>query len=149
MVALIRRLIFAVYGLLVLHSRVRVHGFFVVGNRKNITIGRNVAINHGVYIQGHDCVVIGDDVVLSPRCVILDSGLNIEDISCRKRRKDHIKTMTRIGNNVWIGAGAIILPGVSLGNNCVVGAGSVVTKSFSSSLVIAGNPARVIRETQP
>ena len=50
-----------------------------------------------------------------------------------------------IGDNCWIGAGAIICPGVTIGNNAVVGAGSVVTKSFGDNVVIAGNPAKVIR----
>ena len=146
MVSIIHRFALTIYGILVFHRRVRVHGFFVVGNPKNVTVGTNVAINHGVYIQGHGCVIIGDNVVLSPRCIILDSGLSIDDVTCQKERKGHIKTMTAIGNNVWIGAGAIILPGVSLGDNCIVGAGSVVTKSFPSSSVVAGNPARVLRE---
>ncbi len=145
---LLRKLALTVYGFLVFRKRVRVHGFFVVGNAKNVTIGRNVAVNHGVYIQGHDCVTIGDNVVLSPRCMILDSGLSVDDVSLGKERKEHIKTMTNIGHNVWVGAGAIILPGVSLGDNCVVGAGSVVTRSFPASSLVAGNPARVLRELQ-
>jgi maltose O-acetyltransferase len=148
MVRVLLKLALAAYGLLIFRKRVRVHGFFLVGNPRNVIVGRNLAINHGVYIQGHDCVTIGDDVVLSPRCMILDSGLRVDDVNDRKERKEHIKTMTSIGHNVWIGAGAIILPGVSLGDNCIVGAGSVVTKSFPASSLVAGNPARVLRELQ-
>ena len=51
-----------------------------------------------------------------------------------------------IGDNCWLGAGAIICPNVTIGNNVVVGAGAVVTKSFGDNVVIAGNPAKVIRE---
>ncbi len=52
----------------------------------------------------------------------------------------------KIGNDVWIGGGSIILPGVTIGNNVVIGAGSVVTKNIEDNVVIAGNPARVIRK---
>jgi len=135
-----------IYGWLIFKKKVRVHGLFVVGNRKNIKIGENVAINSGVFIQGHSCIDVGDDVVLSPRCMLLDSGLQIEGICKAKPRKPHIRTSIKIGNNVWIGAGAIILPGVSVGDNCVVGAGSVVTKDVPPSAVMAGNPARIIRD---
>ena len=58
----------------------------------------------------------------------------------------NIPKKVSIGNNVWIGGGVTILPGVSLGNNVVVGAGSVVTKSFPDNVIIAGNPATIIKK---
>ena len=54
-----------------------------------------------------------------------------------------------IGDHVWIGGGSVILPGVTLGNNVVVGANATVTKSFGDNVVLAGSPARVIRENVP
>ena len=60
--------------------------------------------------------------------------------------KPKTPSKVEIGNNVWIGGGVTILPGVSIGNNTVVGAGSVVTKSFPDNVVIAGNPAKIIKK---
>tara|TARA_R110002110_G_scaffold61225_6_gene172130 strand:+ start:31527 stop:31835 length:309 start_codon:yes stop_codon:yes gene_type:complete len=54
----------------------------------------------------------------------------------------------QIGDNIFIGKGALILPGVTVGNNCIVGANAVVTKSFPEGSIIAGNPARVVRKTE-
>ena len=67
------------------------------------------------------------------------------DAAVRRSGLEYGRPVT-IGNDVWIGGGARILPGVTLGDNVVVGAGAVVTKSFPSSVVIAGNPARVIKK---
>ena len=135
-----------IYGYYIFRKKIRVHGLFVVGNRRNVRVGRNLAINYGVYIQGHNSVCIGYNVVLSPHSMILDSGLKFSDITNKKERKQHIEETINIGNNVWIGAGAIILPGVSLGDNSVVGAGSVVTKSVPSYSLVVGNPAKVLRK---
>lgn len=55
----------------------------------------------------------------------------------------------KLGDNVWIGGGASILPGVTIGDNCVIGAGSVVTKDVESNTIVAGNPARFIRSITP
>ena len=139
------KIFFKIYGFLIFRKPVRIHGLFKVGNRSNITIGNNLAINYGVYIQGHSKVIIGNNVVLSPRCMLLDSGLNIQDIENARIRKEHIKGGIHIGNNVWVGANAIILPGVVIGDNSIVGAGSVVTKTFPPNVIIAGNPAKIIK----
>jgi len=124
---------------------VLVHGKILVGKKKNIKIGKYCSINQGVIIQGFNEVVIGDFVILSPNCMLLDANIDIDHLTATGGRK-HVPGSIQIGNNCWIGAGAIILPGVTLGPKTIVGAGSVVTKSFDGDVVIAGNPAHIIKK---
>lgn len=63
-----------------------------------------------------------------------------------RRKVAQFNIPVRIGNNVWIGAGAVILPGVTIGDNSVIGAGSIVTKDIPANVVAVGNPCRVLRE---
>ncbi len=111
----------------------------------NVYIGKNVAPYlancGGCYIQGINDIYIGDNSMIAPGVKIISANHSIEDYS--KHEKD-IGSI-RIGNECWIGANAVILPGVCLGNKVIVGAGSVVTKSFGDNVVIAGNPAKIIR----
>lgn len=107
-------------------------------------IGANVTFGRG----GRDPVSIGDDCTLTG-CTILghdaSPSLFLEELqgnSINDRRS--LKRRTVIGNRVFIGVNAVVLPGVSIGNNCVVGAGAVVTRDVPSGSVVAGNPARVI-----
>jgi acetyltransferase-like isoleucine patch superfamily enzyme len=140
---MIKRVIYyllQIKAFLVFGRRVYAHGNFKVGNRKNVTIGKNCSINFGVYILGHSRVEIGNGVTLSARSMLIDSGLSISS-----KQRAHIESFIKIEDEVWIGAGAIILPGVVLGRGCVIGAGSVVTKSVTPNCTFAGNPARLIR----
>ncbi|HON93628.1 MAG TPA: acyltransferase [Sedimentisphaerales bacterium] len=146
MMAFALRLLLTLYGYKVFHKKVRVHGFFKVMNPRNVQIGDNLSINHGVFIQARNKICLGNNVTLSPYCMLLDSGLNVDDIWKSRDYARHIDGTIIIGDGVWIGGGAIVLSGVSIGPHSVVGAGSVVTKSFPEGVVIAGNPARVIRE---
>lgn len=141
---MIDRLLYYVLQLkafLVFGKRVYAHGNFKVGNRKNVTIGKDCSINKDVYILGHCKVQIGNRVTLSVRSMLIDSGLNLH-----AKKRTHISGFITIEDGVWIGAGAIILPGVVIGRDSVVGAGSVVTKSVPPLCVVAGNPARIIKE---
>lgn len=110
-----------------------------------ITIGKNVwksfASSGGCYIQGANGIEIGDDTIFAPGIKIISSNHNPNDF-------DHwIETSAiKIGKNCWIGANAVILPGVELGDNVIVGAGSIVTKSFPEGSVIVGNPARLLQK---
>ena len=135
-------------GRLVFGRRVTVFGNFTVVNPKNIKIGSNCAINHDAFLLGRVGISIGDNVVLSARCMLLDAGLDSQ-ASDGLRDHDHVASPIIIENGVWIGAGAIILPGVTIGPNSIVGAGSLVRKDVPPRTIVAGNPAKIIRPTGP
>ncbi|MCZ2123739.1 DapH/DapD/GlmU-related protein [Levilactobacillus brevis] len=88
-------------------------------------------------------ITIGDNVLLAPRVQIYTAAHPL-DIQKRTSWLGCGKAVS-IGNNCWLGGNAVVLPGVHLGNNVIVGGGAVVTKSFGHNVVIAGNPARVIK----
>ncbi|QNJ98950.1 acyltransferase [Constantimarinum furrinae] len=136
--------VLSLYASILFGSRVHVYGKFKIGNYKNIKIGRDSVINYGVYIQGRDRVEIGERVTLSTRAMIFDSGLDPEKLFTTSN-VPHISSFVKIEDDVWIGAGAIILPGVTIKKNSIVAAGSVVTKDFPSHSIIGGNPARLIK----
>jgi acetyltransferase-like isoleucine patch superfamily enzyme len=73
------------------------------------------------------------------------SNHNFDDVSKSFREQGHKKGVIRIKNNVWLGAGVMVLPDVSIGNNVVVGAGSVITKDIPDNSLAVGSPAKVIR----
>lgn len=113
---------------------------------QNITLGKHVArsfaISGGCYIQAFNGIIFGGGVLFSAGVKIISSNHDTRDISWTKHTPG---LPIVIGDRCWIGANAIILPGVTLGKNVVVGAGAVVTKSFPDNVIIAGNPARLVR----
>lgn len=89
---------------------------------------------------------MGSDVILSAGVKILTVTLDIGGLTAAERRVVHVCKAINIGDRVWIGAGAIVLPGVSIGLNAIVAAGSVVTRSVGANELVAGNPARLVRK---
>ncbi len=112
----------------------------------NIRLGHNFYSNYNLIILDCAKVTIGDNVFIAPNVIISTAGHPI-DAAVRITGEEFAKAIT-IGNNVWIGAGVIILPGVEIGDNVTIGAGSVVTKSIPANTVAVGNPCKVMRELQ-
>ena len=141
----IKNKILTLYAQYLFKKKVYVFGSFKLGNPKNIKIGNFSKINEGVYIQGRFNVDIGDYVVLSARVMIFDSGLDT-NLIMTETILPHIKSFVTIENNVWIGAGAIILPGVTICHHSVIAAGSIVTKDVPAYSLVGGNPAKLIKK---
>jgi len=112
----------------------------------NIHPGKNFYANHQCVILDCSTVTIGDNVMLAPGVQILTAD---HPLSAKERNsgKEMASPIT-IGDNVWIGGGAIVTPGVTIGSNTVIGAGSVVTKDVPEGVVAAGNPCKVIKEIE-
>ncbi|AOF49661.1 maltose acetyltransferase domain-containing protein [Tetragenococcus halophilus] len=109
----------------------------------NISVGENFYANYDCVLLDICPITIGDNCMLAPNVKLYTASHPLHPIK-RKSGLEDGKPIT-IGNDVWIGGGSVIIPGVTLGDNVVVGAGSVVTKSYSDNVVIAGNPAKVIK----
>jgi acetyltransferase-like isoleucine patch superfamily enzyme len=110
-----------------------------LGGSGRIQIGNDVLLNAGSMITSAELVSIGDDVAVAYDAFITDS----DDHGLEGARPR--VAPVRIGSGSWIGARAIVLPGVTLGRRVVVGAGAIVTKSFPDDVLVAGVPARVVR----
>ena len=112
-----------------------------------VTLGDNSGI--GVNAQIAPYVTIGSDVMMGPECLIYTSNHGMERMGLPMWRQKSSKTEpVVIGNDVWIGARVIILPGVHIGDGSVIGAGSVVTKDVEPYSIVAGNPAHVIKRRE-
>ena len=111
----------------------------------SIRTGANVFLGPYVTIYGHGGVEIGDQTLVSMHATILSSNHTVPGREKVIRAQPDILLPTKIGRDVWIGANAVILGGVTIGDGCVIGAGSVVTKDLPAYSVAFGAPARVVR----
>ncbi|KAA1163356.1 sugar O-acetyltransferase [Pseudoalteromonas fuliginea] len=143
------------------------------GNLKRIRelfleCGEGVIIEAGFHCDYGNQITIGDRTFININCTVLDApidegaitigsdcliGPNVQILTVShalspalRLNKENFAAPITIGNNVWIGAGAIVLAGITIGDNSVIGAGSVVTKDVTANTVVVGNPAQKIRD---
>ena len=118
-----------------------------IAHQENVYIGSGTYINGGLIIAGENSkVVIGENCLISYNVHIRTTTHKYEDKNVLIKDQGHREADIIIGNDVWIGFGAQIMPGVKIGDGAVVGAGSIVTKDVEAYKVVAGVPAKVIKE---
>lgn len=110
----------------------------------NIKLGKNVFINSGCCFQDHAGIEIGDGTLIGHQVVIATLNHAQDPLS----RADMFPKPVKIGKNVWIGAHATILPGVTIGDNAIIAAGAVVTKDVENNVVVGGVPAKKIKDIE-
>lgn len=116
-------------------------------NGDRIELGERVGFNYGCFVNGFGGLTIGDDCIFGPYVMIHTANHEIDDATrpiLEQGWRD--EGPTTIGQGVWVGMGACILPGITIGDGCVVGAASVVARDLAPFTIAAGNPARAIRE---
>lgn len=110
----------------------------------NIKLGKNFYANFSCVVLDVAPVEIGDNVMFAPNVQIYTAGHPL-DVQQRVVEGVEFGQPITIGDNVWLGGGVIVCPGVTIGDNTVVGAGSVVTKDIPANVLAAGNPCKIIR----
>lgn len=110
----------------------------------NVHFGNNVYANFGLTLVDDTHIYVGDYTMFGPNVVVATAGHPI--LPELREKAMQYNMPVHIGRNCWLGAGVIVLPGVTIGDNSVIGAGSVVTKDIPANVVAVGNPCRVLRE---
>lgn len=118
--------------------------FFSNWGGRNVHFGDNIYCNFNTTLVDDTHIYVGDNTMFGPNVTVATAG---HPINAELRSKGYqYNAPVRIGKNCWIGAGALIMPGVTIGDNVVIGAGSVVTRDIPSGVVAVGNPCKVLRE---
>lgn len=110
---------------------------------RHVHFGKCVYANFNLTLVDDTHIYVGDYTMFGPNVTVASAGHPI--LPCLREKVYQYNMPVRIGRNCWIGAGAVIVPGVTIGDNTVIGAGSVVTKDIPSNVVAVGNPCRVLR----
>lgn len=119
-----------------------IHPHFHCDYGSNIHLGRNVFFNYNCVVLDVCAVHVGDFTMFASGVQILTP---LHPLDAMQRREREYGKPVHIGADVWVGAGALILPGVRIGSRSVIGAGSVVTRDVPDDVVAVGNPCRVLR----
>ncbi len=121
---------------------VKDHCYF--GNGERLTIGNRTQLGQNAKLGGE--IILGDDILMGPDIVIMATAHAFDRIDIPINQQGAAKEEpVKIGNDVWIGTRAIIMPGVEIGDHCIIASGAVVTKSFPKYCIIGGVPAKVIK----
>lgn len=127
------------------YLKVRIWSFRKLGHHcgNNVYFPADIKISQ-VFVRNRGRLTLGDRVSVGPGVIfVLNSGANNSRVRSKIQEKE---PFILVGQDAWIGAGAIVLPGITIGEGAVVGAGSVVTKDVAPFTVVAGNPAHIIRK---
>ena len=121
--------------------------FVFIKNPKNIFLGSNIFLNHNccLWASKKGSIHIGDNVLFGPGVCVIASNHGTKSGLAIMYQDDIDKPIT-IGNDVWIGYGATIMPGINIGDGAIIGAQSVVTRDVPSYRIVGGNPAQEIRK---
>ena len=111
---------------------------------KHCHFGKDIYANFNLTLVDDTHIYVGDNTMLGPNVVLATAGHPI--LPELREQGYQYNAPVHIGKNCWLGAGVIVLPGITVGDNVVIGAGSIVTKDIPSNVVAAGNPCRVLRE---
>ena len=135
-------------GSIIVHDRVQLVSDVArlelgTGEGGVLEIGERTLVNYGCSIAAMERVTIGERCLIGPHCMIIDSAFH--DIDPDRRLDPPSADPITIGDNVWLGARVVVLPGVTIGKNSVVGIGSIVTRDIPENCLALGSPARVIR----
>lgn len=121
-------------------------GAYVSAREGRIKIGDNVLVANNSWIAGKGEILIGSNTLIGPNAIIASSNHDMSLKSCVHMHSTEIADVVRVGENCWIGAGTIIVPGVQIGDGCIIAAGSVVTSDVPAGVMVAGNPARIVKK---
>lgn len=121
-----------------------IHPTVLLRGAENIEIGNNVNLNHGTELYGNGGISIGDNSMLAYNVMVFSDSRKFKGKELLKSIKGRDLAPVSIGADVWIGAGAIIMPGVQIADHAIVAAGSVVTRNVGEWEIVGGNPAVVI-----